>query len=149
MRIKDICETLGVSRNGLYWMLENNDMQGHARRKPSGRWIIDDTAVEMLKDIRKKSRKVIVEIAPADPHADATIRGMQLEITRLKQQLEIMKLKHDQGVYLRNSIEDIANESEELDISAKRELLRLVNCFDKETKDSVVLKALKGKKFQA
>ena len=147
MRIKDICEALGVSRNGLYWMLENNDMQGHARRKPSGRWIIDDTAVEMLEDIRKKSRKVIVEIAPADPHADphadATIRGMQLEITRLNQQLEIMKLKHDQGVYLRNSIEDIANESEELDISAKRELLRLVSCFDKETKDSTIKKALK------
>lgn len=137
MKVKDICATLGVTRNGLYWMLENNDLQGHAKRKPSGRWMIDDTAVEMLREIQKKSKKVIIEIAPADPHAAETIRGMQLEIARLNQQLKIMKLKHDQGVYLRNSIEDIAKESEVLDISTRRELLRLVSCFDKETSNSV------------
>ena len=137
MRVKDICATLGVTRNGLYWMLENNDLQGHAKRKPSGRWMIDDTAVEMLREIHKKSKKVIIEIAPADPHAAETIHGMQLEIARLNQQLEIMKLKHDQGVYLRNSIEDIAKESEVLDVSTRRELLRLVSCFDKETSNSV------------
>lgn len=137
MKVKDICATLGVTRNGLYWMLENNDLQGHAKRKHSGRWMIDDTAVEMLRKIRKKSKKVIIEIAPADPHAAETIRGMQFEIARLNQQLEIMKLKHDQGVYLRNSIEDIAKESEVLDVSTRRELLRLVSCFDKETSNSV------------
>ena len=142
MRVKDICETLGVTRNGLYWMLENNDLQGHAKRKPSGRWIIDDTAVEMLRDIRKKSKKVIVEVAPADPHAAETIRGMQLEIAKLTQQLKIMKMKHNQGIYLRNSIEDIANESKELDISVRRELLRLVNCFDRETMDSTIRRSL-------
>ena len=146
MRVKDICEILDVTRNGLYWMLENNDLQGHAKRKSSGRWIIDDTAVEMLRDIRKKSKKVIVEVAPADPHAAETIRGMQLEIARLTQQLEIIKMKHNQGVYLRNSIEEIAKESEVLDISTSRELLRLVSCFDKETADSVVLKELKAAK---
>lgn len=146
MRVKDICAILGVTRNGLYWMLENNDLQNHAKRKPSGRWAIDDTAVEMLRDIRKKSKKVIVEIAPADPHAAETIRGMQSEITRLNQQLELMKMKYNQGLYLRNSIEDIAKESEVLDISTGRELLRLVSCFDKETSNSVVLKELKASK---
>ena len=137
MKVKDICATLGVTRNGLYWMLENNDLQGHAKRKPSGRWMIDDTAVEMLREIRKKSKKVIIEIAPVDPHAAETIRGMQLEIARLNQQLELMKMKYNQGLYLRNSIEDIAKESEVLDISTKKELLRLVSCFDKETSNLV------------
>ena len=146
MRVKDICETLDVTRNGLYWMLEHNDLQDHAKRKPSGRWMIDDTAVEMLRAIRKKSKKVIVEVAPADPHAAETIRGMQYEITRLNQQVELMKMKYNQGVYLRNSIEDIAKESEVLDVSIRRELLRLVSCFDKETSDSVVLKELKASK---
>ena len=146
MRVKDICETLDVTRNGLYWMLEHNDLQDHAKRKPSGRWMIDDTAVEMLRAIRKKSKKVIVEVAPPDPHAAETIRGMQYEITRLNQQVELMKMKYNQGVYLRNSIEDIAKESEVLDILIRRELLRLVRCFDKETSDSVVLKELKASK---
>lgn len=54
MRVKAICETLGVTRNGLYWMLENNDLQGHAKQKLSRRWLIDDIAVEILREIRKK-----------------------------------------------------------------------------------------------
>lgn len=148
MKIKEICEQLGVTRKGLYWMLTHNDLGEHAKRKPSGRWIIDDTAVEMLRDIRKKSKKVIVEVAPADPHAAETIRGMQLEINRLTKQLKIITLKFRQGIYLRNDINDIADESKTLDDNTKRRIKRLVDAFDKETSDSSVKKQLDAAKRQ-
>lgn len=143
MKIKDICEKLGVTRKGLYWMLEHNDFGEHAKQnKKTKRWTVDDTAFEMLKDIRKKSKKVIVEVAPADPHAEETIRGMQFEIDRLTEQLKYMVLKFRQGVYLRNDIELIAKESKVLDDSTKRSLLQLVNAFDKETTKSAIKRQL-------
>lgn len=149
MKIKEICEQLGVTRKGLYWMLEHNDFGKHAvKNEKTKRWTIDDTAVEMLRDIRKKSKRVIVEVAPADPHAAETIRGMQLEIDRLTEQLKCLVLKFRQGVYLRNDVENIANESEVLDISVKRKLLQLVNAFDKETTKSAIKRQLDDAKKQ-
>lgn len=149
MKIKEICEQLGVTRKGLYWMLEHNDLGKHAmKNEKTKRWTIDNTAFEMLKDIRKKSRKVIVEVAPADPHAAETIHGMQLEIARLTEQLKVLALKYRQGVYLRDDVKIIADESEELDISVKRKLLRLVDAFDKETTKSAIKRQLGAAKKQ-
>ena len=143
MKIKEICEKLGVTRKGLYWMLEHNDFGKHAiKNKKTKRWSVDETAFEMLKDIRKKSRKVLVEVAPADPHSAETIHGMQLEIDRLTEQLKVLTLKFRQGVYLRNDVELIAKESEVLDASVKRRLLQLVDAFDKETTKSAIKRQL-------
>ena len=143
MKIKEICEKLGVTRKGLYWILEHNDFGEHAKKnKKTKRWTIDDVAFEMLKDIRKRSMKVIVEEIPADPHAAETIHGMQLEIDRLTEQLKILTLKFRQGVYLRNDVELMANESKVLDDSTKRRLFQLVDAFDKETTKSAIKRQL-------
>lgn len=144
MKISEICKELNISRQGLYWMLEHNDLQEHAKRKPSGRWMIDDTAIEYLKAIRKQSKSVLIVTEPTDPHADETISGMQIEINKLAIGLRKEQMKYEQGVYLANSIEEVAKESKGLDISTKRQLLRLVSAFRSETKDAVIKKRLKN-----
>lgn len=146
MKINEICKALDITRQGLYWMLENNDLQGHAMRKESGRWVIDDTGVEMLKELRKKSRTVLVVKEPVDKHAAAEKRGMQIEIEKLASQLRSEQLKSEQGVFLANSIEELAKESKVLDISIKRQLLRLVKAFRTETTERAIKKQLKAEK---
>ena len=118
MKIKEICEMLNVTRQG----------------------------VEMLKEIRKQSKQVLVVTEPTDPHSAETISGMQSEINRLRAELEIMWIKHLQGVYLRNSIEDLVKDSKGLDIYAKRELNRLTKAFDDNIKDKAVKKQIKENK---
>lgn len=146
MKISEICKELNISRQGLYWMIESNDMKGHAVRKPSGRWKIDNEGVEILREIRKKSKQVLVVEKPADPHVDETIRGMELEIARLRGELEVMYLKYLQGVYLRNSVKDLVKEGKGLDIYVKRELSRLAKAFDDNIKDRAVKKRIKENK---
>ena len=148
MKIKDICSALNITRPGLYWMLENNDLQGHATRKPSGRWYIDDEGFELLKKIRKQSKHVLVEVTPTDPHTTEKIRGMQLEIDRLTEQLKLLSLKCAQGVYLRNSVEEVVSECKELDVQTKRQFLRLTAAFDNETSIKSLKKQLKSAKKQ-
>lgn len=143
MKIKEICEKLQITRKGLYWILEHNNFGKHAvKNEKTKRWTIDETGFEMIKDIRQKSKKVIVEVAPADPHVDATIRGMQIEIDHLKKQLETMTLKFRQGIYLRNSVEETVEDNKGLDSSIKREFLRLVAAFDKETTKTSIKRQL-------
>lgn len=151
MKIKEICELLNVTRQGLYWMIEQseNNLNGHAvRKQPSGRWIIDDEGVDMLREIRKQSKQVLLVTEPADTHAAETIKGMQSEINRLTNALTAMQMRYEQGTFLANSIEDLAKESKGLDISIKREMLRLVKAFREETADSTINKRLKADKKQ-
>ena len=144
MKINEICKELNITRQGLYWMLEHNDFGEHAKRKESGRWLIDSEGFEMLKDIRKRSKSILVIKEPADKHAAAQKRGMQIEIEKLASQLRSEQLKSEQGVFLANSIEDLAKESKGLDVSIKRQLLRLVKAFRSETKDTAIKKQLKA-----
>lgn len=148
MKIKEICEALSVTRQGVYWMIEQsgNNLNGHAVRKPSGRWAIDDEGVELLREIRKQSKQVLVVTEPADPHAAETISGMQSEINRLADELNAMRMRYEQGIFLANSIEELARESKGLDVSVKREMLRLVKAFRKETAETAIKKRLKAEK---
>ena len=150
MKIKEICEMLNVTRQGVYWMIEQsgNNLNGHAVRKPSGRWTIDDEGVEMLKEIRKQSKQVLVVTEPTDPHSAETISGMQSEINRLADELNAMRMRYEQGIFLANSIEELARESKGLDVSTKREMLRLVKAFRKETAETAIKKRLKAEKKQ-
>ena len=150
MKIKEICEMLNVTRQGVYWMIEQsgNNLNGHAVRKPSGRWTIDDEGVEMLKEIRKQSKQVLVIEKPADPHAEETMSGMKSEINRMLNDLIGLRMQAEQGVFLANSIEELAKESKVLDVSTKRELLRLVKAFRKETTETAIKKRLKAEKKQ-
>lgn len=145
MKISEICKELNISRQGLYWMIEKtgNNLNGHAIRKASGRWKIDDEGVSLLREIREKSKQVFVIEKPADPHADETIKGMELEITRLRSELEFMWMRYLQGVYLRTSIKDLIDDGKGLDPYAKRELSRLVKAFEDNVKDKAVKKRIK------
>lgn len=145
MKIKEICEALNVTRQGVYWMIEQsgNNLNGHAVRKPSGRWAIDDEGVELLREIRKQSKQVLVVKEPADPHSADTIKGMELEINRLRAELEVMWMKYLQGVYLRNSVEDLVKDGKGLDVYAQRELNRLAKAFDDNIKDKAVKKQIR------
>lgn len=148
MKIKEICEALNVTRQGVYWMIEQsgNNLNGHAIRKPSGRWTIDDEGVELLREIRKQSKQVLVIEKPADPHAEETMQGMKSEINHMLDGLIGLRMQAEQGVFLANSIEDLAKESKVLDIATKRELLRLVKAFRKETAAPAIRKRVKAEK---
>ena len=145
MKISEICKELNISRQGLYWMIEKtgDNLNGHAIRKASGRWKIDDEGVNLLREIREKSKQVLIVKKPADPHVDETIKGMELEIAHLRSELEIMYTKYLQGVYLRNSVRDLVEEGKGLDVYAKRELSRLAKAFDNNIKDRAVKKRIK------
>ena len=144
MKIKDACAKLEITRYGLYWLLNQHaDKVGdHATKKPNGRWQIDEEAVEILRGIREKSRKVIVEKEPADPHVAETIRGMQITIDNLRAEIAKLELIRDQGLYLRNSIEDILNDFN-LDPELERALARPVTHFNTQTSKKVLKKSLK------
>lgn len=109
MTIKEICTTLAITRQGLYWMLKEHkkEIRNHAIQRPNGRWQIDEKAVDILREIQKKSKKVIVEKAPADPHVAEEIRGMQLVIDRLTEANELLKLKAYQGLLLADAMDNV------------------------------------------
>lgn len=144
MKINEICKELDISRQGLYYMLENSELGCHAIKKSNGRWLIDDTGFEMLKELRKKSRTVLLVEKPTDKHVKETMKGMQIEINNLATQLRSEQLKSEQGVFLANSIEELAKESKELDVSIKRQLLRLVKAFRSETSERTIKKQLRA-----
>lgn len=146
MKINEICKELDISRQGLYYMLENAELGCHAIKKSNGRWSIDGTGFEMLKDLRKKSRTVLLVEKPADKHTKETMKGMQIEINNLATQLRGEQLRSEQGIFLANSIEELAKESKELDISIKRQLLRLVKAFRSETSERGIKKRLRAEK---
>lgn len=146
MKINEICKELHITRQGLYWMIKHNENElgEHVKRTETGRLSIDNTGFEILKDIRKQSKSVLVVKEPVDKHAAEEKRGMQIEIDKLATELRKEQLKSEQGLFLANSIEELAKESKELDVSIKRQLLRLVKAFRAETKDSAIRKRLKA-----
>ncbi len=109
MKIKEICAKLQVTYPGLYWLLEEHkkEIGNHAIKKENGRWQMDDEVVDILLRIQKRSKKVIVEKEPADPHAAETIRGMQLAIDQLREENEKLKLRVNQGLYLHDAMENV------------------------------------------
>lgn len=144
MKINEICKELDITRQGLYYMLETAELGGHAIKKSNGRWLIDETGFKMLKELRRKSKSVLVVKEPVNKHAAEEKRGMQIEIEKLASQLRSEQLKSEQGVFLANSIEELAKESKGLDVSIKRQLLRLAKAFRAETKDTAIRKRLKA-----
>lgn len=144
MRIKDACEKLKITRHGLYWLLNEHadKVKSHAVRKPNGRWQIDEEAVDILRKIQEKSKKIIVEREPADPHVAETIRGMQITIDNLRAEIAKLELIKDQGLYLRNSIEDILRDFK-LDPELERALSRPVAHFNTQTSEKVLKKEMK------
>lgn len=144
MRIKDACNELKITRHGLYWLLNEHadKVKSHAVKKANGRWQIDEEAVDILRKIQEKSKKVIVEKEPADPHVAETIRGMQIAIDNLRAEIAKLELIRDQGLYLRNSIEDVLNDFT-LDPELERALSRPLAHFNSQTSEAGLRKEMK------
>lgn len=144
MKIKDACNELKITRHGLYWLLtEHADkVKSHAVKKANGRWQIDEETVDILRKIQEKSKKVIVEKEPADPHVAETIRGMQIAIDNLRAEIAKLELIRDQGLYLRNSIEDVLNDFT-LAPELERALSRPLAHFNSQTSEAGLRKEMK------
>lgn len=141
MKIKDACAELQITRHGLYWLLNTHlvVLGSHATRKPNGRWIIDEVAVKILKEIQEQSKRTIIK---NEPHIEETIKGMQLTINNLHLEIAKLELIKNQGLFLRNSIEDILLDFD-LEPEIQRALARAVSNFNTQITEKALKKELK------
>lgn len=144
MKIQEICDSLNVTRQGLYWLLDRHEdeLGNHVHRSASGRWSIDNEAVELLREIILDSKKVIIK---NEPNIDKTISGMKLFIEQQKEEIEKLKLKNQYGVLLRNDIENVLSDHE-LEPEIIRALSAAVRFFNKQTSDVEIKKEWKKRK---
>lgn len=146
MKIQEICESLNVTRQGLYWLLDRHEdeLGNHVRRSPSGRWSIDNEAVELLRKIILDSKKVIIK---NEPNIDKTISGMKLFIEQQKEEIEKLKLKNQYGILLRNDIENVLSDhSVKLEPEIVRALSTAIRFFNQQTSDVEIKKEWKKRK---
>lgn len=145
MKIKEICEELKITRPGLYWLIDKHKKKlgKHVSRMPNGRWNIDETAVELLRKIQSHSQRIIIEKEPADPHVAETIKGMQLVIDDLRMKVKKQDLIISQGLYLRNSIDDVLDDYPNLDPQIRRALGQAVSWYNSQTTEKELKKQLR------
>lgn len=144
MKVKEICEKLGVTYPGLYWLLEEHkaELGDHAVKKENGRWRLDDVVVDILLDVQKKSKRVIVEKEPADPHTAETIRGMECELEKLREANKKLVLKVNQGLYLCDAMDNVLTDYD-LDPEVQRAIGMQINYYKRQTSDKEIIKQLK------
>lgn len=107
MTITAICKALDISRQGLYYILETHpELAAYAQRTGKGRWIVQDDALPMLREIRAKNARVV--LAPANKEAisrrDAKIKELEAKVKYLTHQLELAEVKGDTGELLASSV---------------------------------------------
>lgn len=113
MTIKDICKALDISRQGLYYILSTHpELSQYANRTEKGRWIVQDAALPMLREIRAKNAKVIAEPAnkAAISRRDAEIKELEAKVRYLTKQLELAEVKADMGELLASSIGQVLDD---------------------------------------
>lgn len=113
MTIKDICKALDISRQGLYYILATHpELSQYAQRTEKGRWIVQDTALPMLRKIRAKNAKVIAEPANKDAinRRDAKIQELEAKVRNLTKQLELAEVKADTGELLASSVRQVLDD---------------------------------------
>lgn len=141
MKIMDICKELDMTRQGLYYLLKEHSQDegiaGHVTRDEKGKWTIDKTALETLREIRMKSKRVIVA-KTSDKAMNETIRGMELKIRDLNAQIRKLEIVKEQAEMLRDTVADIARECPDLDRALKKALLVAVKYYDANTKEKSI-----------
>lgn len=146
MKIMEICKELNMTRQGLYYLLKEhaNDegIAGHVTRDTKGKWAIDETALETLREIRMKSKRVIVS-KTSDEAMNETIRGMELKIRDLNEEIRKLEIIKEQAEMLHDAIADFTKGHPEMDKALQRELLSAVKFYDNNTTPNAVRKELK------
>lgn len=138
MTIKDICKALDISRQGLYYILATHpELSQYAQRTGKGRWIVQDTALPMLRKIRAKNAKVIAEPANKDAinRRDAKIQELEAKVRNLTKQLELAEVKADEGELLASGIDDVLRDFAKADVKKlTSEIRRQVKHFTSRTR---------------
>ena len=138
MTIKDICKALDISRQGLYYILATHpELSQYAQRTERGRWIVQDTALPMLRKIRAKNAKVIAEPANKDAinRRDAKIQELEAKVRNLTKQLELAEVKADEGELLASGIDDVLRDFAKADVKKlTSEIRRQVKHFTSRTR---------------
>lgn len=146
MKIMDICKELDMTRQGLYYLLKEHSQDegiaGHVTRDGKGKWAIDETALETLREIRMKSKRVIVA-KTSDEAMNETIRGMELKIRDLNEQIRKLDIIKEQAEMLHDAVADFIKDHPEIDKALQRELLQALKYYDNNTTPNAVRKELK------
>lgn len=141
MKIMDICKELDMTRQGLYYLLKahshNEGIAGHVTRDEKGKWTIDKTALETLREIRMQSKRVIVAKA-SDEAINETIRGMELKIRDLNEEIRKLDIIKEQAEMLHDAVADFIKDHPEIDKALQRELLAAVKFYDNNTHDKSI-----------
>ena len=141
MKIMDICKELDMTRQGLYYLLQEHShdegIAGHVTRDEKGKWTIDTTALETLREIRMKSKRVIVA-KTSDEAMNETIRGMELKIRDLNEEIRKLDIIKEQAEMLHDAVADFIKDHPEIDKALQRELLAAVKFYDNNTHDKSI-----------
>lgn len=144
MKVSEICKELDITRQGLYYLLENSDLKGHAvKDSQTRRWTVDDEGFEILKELRRKNKKVMVDRI-GDKEIANEIHELQLHIRQLQMENRMLtkKLEHAQTEI--GMVEDIAQAvGQSTPETTKRDLLGCVKSFRNKTTDRAIRKEIK------
>lgn len=142
MKVMKICKELDMTRQGLYYLLKEhaNDegIAGHVTRDEKGKWTIDETARDTLKEIRMKSKRVVVA-QTSDENINSTIRGMELRIRDLNEQIRKLEIIKEHAEMMHTDLNEFIKEhGPEIDPAFRRELKAMVDFYDDSTKDKSI-----------
>lgn len=141
MKIMEICKELDMTRQGLYYLLkehsQDDGIAGHVTRDEKGKWAIDETALETLREIRMKSKRVIVA-KTSNEVINGTIRGMELKIRDLNEEIRKLEIIKEQAEMLHDAVADFTKDHPGLDKALQRELLAAVKFYDNNTHDQSI-----------
>lgn len=141
MKVMEICKELDMTRQGLYYLLKEhaNDegIAGHVTRDEKGKWTIDETARDTLKEIRMKSKRVVVA-QTSDENINSTIRGMELRIRDLNEQIRKLEIIKEQAEMLHDAVAGFTKDHPEIDKALQRELQAAVKFYDNNTLDKSI-----------
>lgn len=141
MKIMDICKELDMTRQGLYYLLKEHSQDegiaGHVTRDERGKWTIDKTALETLREIRMQSKRVIVA-KTSDEAMNETIRGMEIKIRDLNEEIRKLDIIKEQAEMLHDAVADFIKDHPEIDKPLQRELLAVVKFYENNTHDKSI-----------
>lgn len=142
MKTKDICEKLTLTRQGLYFMIKKHKeaLGKHVYKNNERRWEVDDEGLAILKEEREKNKTVIVQ-PTSDEAIASTIRGMEIKIHDLENEIRALKEIQVQGEILLNSVDDTVHEMETGE--QRRNLAAAIKFYKMHTTKDAVKKVLK------
>ena len=142
MNTKEACKELNITRQGLYFMFDQNKkaLAGHVAKDAKGRWTVDNEGVAILREVREKNKTVIVQ-PTSDKAIRETIEGMKIKIRDLQNEIRMLKEIQMQGNMLLTSVTDVVDTLQPSE--AKRNLAQAARFYKANVAPAAVRKELK------